>query len=107
MAIEWKRPMKPQPIRPMFSEVTRPCVCDDFGNLSRVLGEALEYVVERRRHKFASRGRPVSSLCARRSMAPQGALWKGHRFGVVEVPRHGRGEFRRKLALVCVAARDR
>ena len=99
--------MNPQPIRPMFSEVTRPCVCDDFGNLPRVLGEALEYVVERRRHKFAKRGPPVFSLCARRYMAAQEALLKGHQYRVDDVPCHRRGGILRKLALVFVSAQDR
>ena len=52
MAIEWKRPMKPQPIRPIFKEVTTPRVRDGWGDESRFLGQAFEYVIERRRHEL-------------------------------------------------------
>src|SRR5216117_3417709 len=102
MAIEWKRPMKPQPIRPIFKEVTTL-----RGDASLVVGQAFEYVIERRRYEFGQCDPPVFRRRARSDVAAEQALLEGHQDCVDDVPCDGRGRIPRKLSLVLVATQDR
>src|SRR2546425_13035528 len=104
MAIEWKRPMKPQPIRPMFTEVTTPRVRDGWGDESRFLGQAFEYVIERRRHELGQCGPPILRRCARRYVAAEQALLESHEDRIDDVPRDRRVRIARKFSLVLVSA---
>src|SRR6266542_4811619 len=107
MAIEWKRPMNPQPISPMFRGVTKPSARDGLRNKSRVLRQAVKNVVERRRHKLAQSVAPFLSRRTRRYMPAEQALLEGHQNRVDDVPCYRRSGVGGKLSLVFIASQDR